>query len=236
MNGNDVNLLEMSYDDINSMRKKDLVEQIAKMKGKVIFDSYVKDLCNQIEKLTESLNQVTAANEKIASELVIVKNVNVNLENRIVNLEKMQAKAEQYNRRDNVEISGISNEIPNEDLENHVTEICKNSNIMINPTDIEGCHCLPLGRNSTTDNKRVIVKFVNRKHSELMLRSKKSINSKSKVYINHSLCPYYHYIWRKCKDLQRKGKISQVFCLGVVVTIRVTENAPRPPEFFTKRT
>ena len=26
MNGNDVNLLEMSYDDINSMRKKDLVE------------------------------------------------------------------------------------------------------------------------------------------------------------------------------------------------------------------
>ena len=86
MNGNDV-----------SMRKKDLVEQIAKMKGKVIFDSYVKDLCNQIEKLTESLNQVTAANEKITSELVIVKNVNVNLENQIVNLEKLKAKAEQYN-------------------------------------------------------------------------------------------------------------------------------------------
>ena len=97
MNGNDVNLLEMSYDDINSMRKKDLVEQIAKMKGKVIFDSYVKDLCNQIEKLTESLNQVTAANEKITSELVIVKNVNVNLENQIVNLEKLKAKAEQCN-------------------------------------------------------------------------------------------------------------------------------------------
>ena len=97
MNGNDVNLLEMSYDDINSMRKKDLVGQIAKMKGKVIFDSYVKDLCNQIEKLTESLNQVTAANEKITSELVIVKNVNVNLENQIVNLEKLKAKAEQYN-------------------------------------------------------------------------------------------------------------------------------------------
>ena len=194
MNGNDVNLLEWSYDDINSMRKKELVEQIQKMKGNVIFDSHVKDLCNQIENLTESLNQVTAANEKITCELIIVKNVNVNLENRIVNLEKMQAKAEQYNRRDNVEISGISNEIPNEDLENHVTEICKNSNIMINPTDIEGCHCLPLGRNSTTDNKRVIVKFVNRKHSELMLRSKKSIISKSKVYITHSLYPYYRYI------------------------------------------
>ena len=64
MNGNDVNLLEIPYDDINSMRKKDLVEKIEKMKGKVIFESHVKDLCDQIEKLTESLNQVTAANEK----------------------------------------------------------------------------------------------------------------------------------------------------------------------------
>ena len=63
----------MSYNDINSMRKKCLVEQIEKMKGKVFFDSHVKDLCNQIEKLTESLNQVTTANEKITSELVIVR-------------------------------------------------------------------------------------------------------------------------------------------------------------------
>ena len=135
MNGNDVNLLEMAYDDIDSMRKKSLVEQNEKMKGKVIFDSHVKDLYNQIEKLTESLNQVTAASEKIHRELVIVKNVNVNLENPSVNLEKLQAKAEQYNRRGNVEISGILNEIPDDDLENHVIEICKNSNI-INLADI----------------------------------------------------------------------------------------------------
>ena len=39
------------------------MQQIEKMEGKVIFDSHVKDFCNQIEKLTESLNQVTAANE-----------------------------------------------------------------------------------------------------------------------------------------------------------------------------
>ena len=92
MNGNDVDLLEMSYDDINSMRKKNLVEQIEKMKGQVIFDSHVKDLCNQIEKLTESLNQVTAANEKNTSELVIVKNVNVNLENRTLILKSYKPK------------------------------------------------------------------------------------------------------------------------------------------------
>ena len=146
MNGNDVNLLEMSYDDINSMRKKDLVQQIEKMKGKVISGIHVKYLCNQIEKFTEGNNQVQVANEKI------VKNVNVNRKNRTVNLEKLQAKAEQYNRTKNVEILKISNEIPNEDLGNNVIDICKNSNIIINPADIEGCHRLPLGLNSTTDD------------------------------------------------------------------------------------
>ena len=145
--------------------------------------------CNLIEKLTESLNQVTTANEKITSELVIIKNVNINLENRIVNLEKLQAKAEQYNGRNNIEVSGILNKIPDEDLENNVLKICKNSNI-INPVDIEGCHCLSSGRNSTTDNKCVVFKFLNRKHCESILRSKKSISSKSKVYVSHLLCPY----------------------------------------------
>ena len=52
-------------------------------------------------------------------------------------------------------------------------------NIIINSSDIESCHRFPLRRNSTTDNKYATVKFVNRKHSQLMLRSKKSIISKN---------------------------------------------------------
>lgn len=43
------------------------------MKGKVAFSSHIEDLCHQIDKLTKSLKQVMAANEKITSELVIVK-------------------------------------------------------------------------------------------------------------------------------------------------------------------
>lgn len=76
------------------------------MKGKVFFGSHVKDLCDQINHLTERLNQVMVANEKITSWLVIFKNVNVNLESWIVNLERLLAKAEQYNRKNNFEISG----------------------------------------------------------------------------------------------------------------------------------
>ena len=54
------------------MKKRDLVDQIEKMKGKVVFGSHVKDLCHQTEKLAERLNNVVANNEKITSEQLIV--------------------------------------------------------------------------------------------------------------------------------------------------------------------
>ena len=85
---------------------------------------------------------------------------------------------------------------------------------------------MPLSRNNTGGTKRVIVKFVNRKHSEDVLRLKKIISSRSKVFISNSLYPYYRYLWVKCKDLQRRGIFNQFFCLGSVVTIKVSENGP----------
>ena len=63
------------------------------MKPKVVVGSHVKDLCHQIEKLSDRLNDVVATNEKITSELLIIRNVNSNLEKRITTLEKLKAKA-----------------------------------------------------------------------------------------------------------------------------------------------
>ena len=85
---------------------------------------------------------------------------------------------------------------------------------------------MPLSRNNTGGTKRVIVKFVNKKHSEDMLRLKKIISSRSKVFISNSLCPFYRYLWGKCKDMKRRDIFNQVFCLGAVGTIKVSENGP----------
>ena len=79
-----------------------------------------------------------------------------------------------------METSGIPNDVLDNDPEEKVIEICKDSNIVITSSDIEGCHRLPLERNTTSENKRVIVKIVNKKHSELMLLLKKNVGSKSK--------------------------------------------------------
>ena len=166
-----------------------------------------------------------STNERLNRELTIVKNVDNVLKNRIVNLEKELSKNEQYGRRNNVEISGIPNQISDQDLKENIVKICKDSDINISLMDIEGCHRLPLGRNTTNTTKRFIVKIVNRKQSEAMLQWRKDINSIIKVFVTHSLCPYYRFLWGKCKDLQRKWRISQVFCIGAVVTIWVTENS-----------
>ena len=167
-----VNLFSLSYDAINGMKKKDLLDHIIEnLKGKVVVGNHIQGLFNQISKLSANFVCLVTANDKLNSELLIVRNVNQNLQNRIINLEKQQSKSEQYNRRNNVEISGISNEVSDQNLEETVIGICKDSGIDVNSLDIEGCHRLPLGRNATNTNKRVIVKFVNRrKHSEAMLQ------------------------------------------------------------------
>ena len=207
-----VNLFDLPYDAINAIKKKDLVDYIEKMKGKVVADNQIQNLCNEITNLFDNVNSLVSTNERLTSELSIVKKVNNVLENRIVNLEQKLSKNEQYGRRNNVEISEISNQIPDQDLEENVVKICKDSDISISPMDIEGCDKLPLGRNSINTTRRVIVKFVNGKHSEAMLQRKKG-NSKNMVFVTHSLYPYYCFLWGKCKDLQRNGRISQVFRL-----------------------
>ena len=81
-------------------------------------------------------------------------------------------KDKQYSRRNNVEILGITNRIPDEDLENTGVSIFKDSEEKIDPKDIEACHRLPLPRNSRGQDKRVIVKFASWKHSKALLRER----------------------------------------------------------------
>ena len=77
----------------------------------------------------------------------------------------------------------------------------------------------------------LIKEFVNRKHPEAMLRNKILLVIKIfpicmfMVRLFVSLCPYYCNIWGKCKDLQRRGKIYHVFCLGDTIAVKVTKHS-----------
>ena len=49
---------------------------------------------------------------------------------------------QQYIRRNNVEICGIPNSVPDKDLEKKVIEIASTLNVRLSPGDIEACHRL----------------------------------------------------------------------------------------------
>ena len=200
--GDNTNLFTLAELAINSVKEPELVPKVITLKEKVIMDTDISNLCNQISKLNDTITQLHSTNEKIRSELAVVKNVNKKLEVRIINLEKNQAKSEQYNRRNNIELSGIPNDIPEDNLDKVLIDICHDSGLEIEPKDIEGCHRLPVSRYIRDSNKRLIVKFVTRKH-ETILQNKKSISTKDfshldangKVFVSVALCPYYRYIW-----------------------------------------
>ena len=50
-----VNLFYLNYDANNAIKKKDLVDYIEKMKGKVVADNQIQNLCNEIANLSVML-------------------------------------------------------------------------------------------------------------------------------------------------------------------------------------
>ena len=85
---NSTNLFELSFDAINTMKKKDLVSRIEKLKGKVIVDNNIKNLCDQASRLSENLSKLMELNEKLSSQFIVVKKVNTLLEKRVEGLKK----------------------------------------------------------------------------------------------------------------------------------------------------
>ena len=86
------NLLNLSESALNSLEKSDLIQKILHLKGKVVIDADLHKLCEKIKRLTESMNQIVAENKKLQSDIAIMKNVNRELEDKIVYLEKKSAK------------------------------------------------------------------------------------------------------------------------------------------------
>ena len=87
---NVTNLFDLSYNRINAMKKRDLVNHIESLKEKVTVDATIKKLCDEISQLSTLVTE----SGKISSQLMVVSNVNTLLVTRVSELEKQQAKME----------------------------------------------------------------------------------------------------------------------------------------------
>ena len=73
------NLLELLFNEINTMKKKDLVSEIEKIKGNVVVDIDIKNLCDQVSRLLENLAKLMESNKKLSTQFIVVKvNININ--------------------------------------------------------------------------------------------------------------------------------------------------------------
>ena len=73
MGGSSTNILNLSESALNSLKKSDLVEKILGLKEKVIIDTDLHKLSDQIHKLTETIDQTSLEKRKLTSEVVITK-------------------------------------------------------------------------------------------------------------------------------------------------------------------
>ena len=161
-------LFDMTKSAINALKKPKIVKKIIELKDRVVVGEEIKSHCTHIKELTDTVNQLLSKNEGLNSDLAIQKTVFGNLEKKVKSLEIQISKGEQYNRRNCVEFSGIPDTINDNNLEDTIIEACKEVNINVSETNKEACHRLPVRRNATNVSKRVIVKFVNRKHEVVL--------------------------------------------------------------------
>ena len=86
MTENNDNIFNLSDSAINAMKKNDLAQKIINLKGKVVVDTDIHNLCNEIKKISDTIEQLSKTNDKIYSELTVVQNVDTKLEKRIIDL------------------------------------------------------------------------------------------------------------------------------------------------------
>ena len=87
------NLFELSFDEINAMKKKELVSKIEKLKGKVIVDNNIKNLCDQVSCLSENCVKLMELNKKLSIQFIVIKKVNTLLEKCATELKKSKSRA-----------------------------------------------------------------------------------------------------------------------------------------------
>ena len=60
--GDNTNLFNLSESTINAIKKPQLVQKMIALKGKVIMDSDISNLGNQISKLNDTISQLHSTN------------------------------------------------------------------------------------------------------------------------------------------------------------------------------
>ena len=173
-----------------------------------LFDQNFKELRSEVNDLKDVIiKELIEENKKLRES-------NTKLKDKVVELEGEVNELNQYGRRNNLEISGIPEDIKIDKLEEKAIEILGHVNVKIESRDIEGCHRLgKLKKNSAP--RKTIIRFVNRKNCLQALINRKSLRSmksadmelgNEKIYFNENLTPVNSRLFYLCRKLRKDKK------------------------------
>ena len=158
----------------------------------------------------------------------------------IIDIEKQSHALEQYVHHNNLEISGIPNNISDEALEAKCIEILEAVNISVNNSEIEACHWLSTNQRNKNKPKTVIMKFTNCKFVDVCSKNNheklKSCNKielgfakNTELFFNENLSTYFQHLSWMCRALKRKKLITGSWFRGGKLCYKVS-NTSKPVE------
>ena len=157
-----------------------------------------------------NLKDVIIKNLQVENER-LRKKVNV-LENKVLTLESEHNLLEQYGLGNNIEITGIPDNVPYQNLEEKVADILNEISVAVSPKDIEACHRVAVSKNNS---KKTIVRFINRKNAKKALTSRKNLRKSSSpncnVFINENLTLKNNEIVFVSRKLKRSGHLTKIY-------------------------
>ena len=188
-----------------------------------------------MQSTTKILEEVHELNDKftnLESELLVAKNVNSLLQQRVVDLEIPFWENAQYSRRECLEVSGIPESVKQDELEDKVHRIFKKVGCDIPSDNIEACH--RVGRHNN-----VFMKFSKRKDCQQIFLLKEDLSKldmkevdlpeRTQIFVNRILCPYYKSLCSNSKKLRSLGKIHSFFISNSTIKIKLQENSNPEP-------
>ena len=193
-------------------------ELIMSLESKLLtrFDGVDKELLNLKDIIIKDLQ---IENQRLRDKVI-------NLEKRVISLEVGGNLLEQYGRRNNLEMTGIPDDVEDEDLEEKVIKILDKIEVNVTSRDIEACHRVGKSRNNS---KKTIIRFVNRKFAKKALVNRKSLknidkssiglSNSSDIFINENLTPTNSKLAFHCRKLKREGFVDRNFSRDGVVCI-----------------
>ena len=210
---------------LNELSKEELIEEL------LSFDN----LSEKINDLTKKMDDFPSKFDSVFSELQISKTCNSLLRNGIIDLEQSSLDNAQYFRREMIEISPVSLDVSNSELEGLVCKALSLTENEVHPDDLEACF---------KKKENVIIKFKSRKLKYKVINNRKIMKNKSKelnelkfsnnLHISESMCAGNHSLFFKCRKLKKAGKIFNTWFFNNAINVQLNQNGEIQKVFHTE--